>query len=78
MSTFLALISDCQHCRGEAWDRCAAASLSERALFVEGLLPSATSPSCIWKAVDLHVMAACHRLSIVWENTLWFLAPATE
>lgn len=49
--------------------------LSERA---EGLLPSATSPSRIWKAVDLHVMAAFHWLSIVWENMLWFEVPVTE
>lgn len=41
------------------------------------MLPSATSPSRIWKAVELHVMAARRGLSIVWEK-LWFLAPETE
>lgn len=60
MSTFLPLISDCQ-------DPGTGAPL----LFLaEGLLTSATSPSRIWKALDLHVTAACRGLRIVWENTL--------
>lgn len=34
--------------------------------------------SALCKAVEPHVMAACHTLSIVWADTLWFLALVTE
>ena len=41
-------------------------------------LQSATSPSPLWEAAKPHVMAACHTFSIVWVDTLWFLALVTD